>query len=143
MFNWFKNRKIKKQIQQNMAEIKHTLLDITISSHASKTELDHFYTQIKIWNDVLTQRSTEFEVVIQQLDAKDKLILYKHLLSCLRNYVENMSALNKMLTECIEAVNISPETKLEIINFGKENIAIIEKTHTVLDNLITRISKTI
>lgn len=135
MFGWFKKQKEKKQIKQNLDELKKMILSINIPEKASKAELDTFYEQVNVWDRVINEKEMEFNVVMSQLSAADKIELVKHIDKCIGNYGRNMVKLNDTLINYLEAENILPSTKVEIVSFGRSNMAKSDETIESLKNL--------
>lgn len=135
MFNIFKKYKMNKQIKQNLKELKKIILETQISSKASAKELEIFYEQVETWARVLKEKQKEFDITISNLSVADKLELLMHIDRCVDNYGTNMISLNDIIIQCLDADNISPNTKLNLVAFGKKNIAKSDETINTLREL--------
>ncbi len=132
---WSKKRKMDKTIKATLAELKQMILSMQISATSSAAELEDFYSKIDLWNKVLTEKQVEFFTVMGQLTLEDKAELLKHIEVCINNYGAKMIKLNDVLIRCLEEDAISPDTKVEIITFGKSNIVKSDKTINVLRDM--------
>lgn len=135
MFNWFKKHKINKEIKQNLSELKQMIMNIQITKSASGKELEEFYTQVDVWDKVLSEKRVEFYTVMSQLTVDDKMELLKHLDECINIYGSRMIVLNEALIGYLENDKLSPTTKAEIAHFGSENVIKSDKTITVLRDI--------
>lgn len=135
MCNWIKNIKTKREIRRNINELKDMLLTIKISQDASNKELETFYDKIAIWDKVLTDKPTEFFVVMGKLSSADKLLLLNHIETCINDYGIKMIKLNEALLQYLDEEKLSQKTKVEIAVFGKQNVTRAEQTLTTLRNL--------
>lgn len=140
MFDWFKNKKLEKKLRANLVDLKNMILDIQISETASAKELEEFYAKIAAWNRVLNEKQLELFTVAKRLTSEDKLEILKHLDTCINNYSMKIIKINDVLIKCLEEETISPDTKVEIINFGKDNIAKSDQTINTLRDLAKAIA---
>ena len=135
MFNWIKKSKIKKEIKNNLSELKNMILDINITEDSSGKELEEFYTKVAIWAKVLEEKQIEFFTVMKELSLVDKNMLLNHINNCVQAYGAKMIKLNDALIAYLDDEQLSPSTKAEIALFGKNNINKSNETLAVLRDL--------
>lgn len=135
MFNWIKKSKIKKEIKNNLSELKNMILDINITEDSSGKELEEFYTKVAVWAKVLEEKQIEFFTVMKELSLVDKNMLLNHINNCVQAYGAKMIKLNDALIAYLDEEKLSPSTKTEIALFGKNNVNKSNETLAVLRNL--------
>lgn len=135
MFNWTKKGKIKKELKNNLSELKNMILDINITEDSSGKELEEFYTKVAVWAKVLEEKQIEFFTVMKELSLVDKNMLLNHINNCVQAYGAKMIKLNDALIAYLDEKKLSPSTKTEIALFGKNNINKSNETLAVLRDL--------
>lgn len=135
MFNWIKKSKIKKEIKNNLSELKNMILDINITEDSSGKELEEFYTKVAIWAKVLEEKQIEFFTVMKELSLVDKNMLLNHINDCIQAYGAKMIKLNNALIAYLDEEKLSSSTKTEIALFGKNNVNKSNETLAVLRDL--------
>ena len=131
MFNWIKKSKIKKEIKNNLSELKNMIL----TEDSSRKELEEFYTKVAIWAKVLEEKQIEFFTVMKELSLVDKNMLLNHINDCIQAYGAKMIKLNNALIAYLDEEKLSPSTKTEIALFGKNNVNKSNETLAVLRDL--------
>ena len=135
MFNWLKKHKNKKELKQNLMELKKMILEINITEDASGKELEEFYSKVAVWARVLSEKQIEFFAAMGALSPADKIELLNHIDICVRNYGAKMVKLNDALIQYLEEEKLSSATKSEIALFGKNNVDKSNETLATLQNL--------
>ena len=135
MFNWIKKSKIKKEIKNNLSELKNMILDINITEDSSGKELEEFYTKVAIWAKVLEEKQIEFFTVMKELSLVDKNMLLNHINDCIQVYGAKMIKLNNALIAYLDEEKLSPSTRTEIALVGKNNVNKSNETLAVLRDL--------
>ena len=133
-------KRMSKEVKKHVNDIIQLLLNIDIPEKASLDDLKRFYDLVETWERVLNEKVIEFDKVMSVVSIKDKENLLNNINRCIHNYGCNMIEFNDSLLSCLNAENISQNTKAKICAFGKENVEKSDKTINTLRELAKHIT---